>query len=175
MACAPKRACLWCSSSRRCIDSLSSECYHHSLSLLKYFLSWAITFEDQKCACWRTWCSSSPSPPSCWPPVHQFAFSSWEKVSLVFPLLASSLGVFLVRMPHSTSGLSDFLACYENCVRNVRGWVPLYSFWLPMRSLQVSPLMVTVLPASNVQYHLSLMDLCADTWKSCICLIWHVG
>ena len=41
--------------------------------------------------------------------------------SLVFPLLASGLGVILVRKLHSTSGLSDFLACSENCVRNVRG------------------------------------------------------
>ena len=83
--------------------------------------------------------------------------------SLVFPLLASGLGVILVRKLHSTSGLSDFLACSENCVKNVRGWVPLYSFWLPMGSSHVSPLMVTVLPASTVQYRLSSLVLCADT------------
>ena len=164
MACAPKSACLWCFSSGRCTDSLYSECYHTISLSLNYFLSWAITFEDPKWAWWRTWCSSWASHPKCWPPVHQFAFSSGEKVSLVFPLLASGLGVFLVRKLHSTSGLSDFLACSENCVRNVRGWVPLYSFWLPMGSFQVSPLMVTVLPASTVQYRLSKLEICADTW-----------
>ena len=44
-----------------------------------------------------------------------------QSTNLLFPVGKAGLGVILVRKLHSTSGLSDFLACSENCVRNVRG------------------------------------------------------
>ena len=175
MACAPKSACLWCSSSGRCTDSLSSECYHHSLSAkLVSKLSYNL---------WRSKVCLLKNLVQFLRPFSkmlafslQICLSQWGKGFMCVPspsLWPRSVSCELTALYLWSECVSWAL---RTCVKRMWGFgVPIYRFLLPMGCLHLFLLLVTVLLACTILYRLSSLDLSADTWKSCIWLKWHVG
>ena len=122
MACAPKSACLWCSSSGRCTDGLSSECYHHSLSA-KLFSKLSYNLWRSKVCLLKNLVQFFIFSSKMLAFSLQICLSQWGKGFSVFPLLASGLGVILMSLQHSTlASLSVFLMLWELCVWECEGF-----------------------------------------------------